>query len=294
MNLTLSLLYATFLTPAAAPDTRFAQVAPLQREWAPFERTKDQARAVVLIHGLRLHLFSTSSIVRAEFSDWQDPGSDLVRVLAKQGDVYAFAYSQDVPVDRIVAAPGLREGVRRLRELGYEEVVLVGHSAGGVVARHFVEDYPDAGVTRVVQVSAPNGGSSWARARFGIREAQEPFVTSLSCQEREQCLRDRADRRIPGSVEFVCVVCRLSLPLPGSLREVSGDGVVSAGGQWTQDLQEQGIPAVLYNGGHTSAMSSRAGVEMITRLVSQRHRRWDAEGLAAGRARLLGNGRGSH
>ncbi|MCI0462637.1 MAG: alpha/beta fold hydrolase [Gemmataceae bacterium] len=291
MNVTLTLLYSVFLTPPAAPETRFAQVAPLQREWAPFERTGGQSRAIVLIHGLRLSPFSTRSVTLAQFSDWQEPDSSLVRALEKEGDVYAFAYSQDVPLDRVVTAPGLRESVRRLRELGYQEVVLVGHSAGGVVARHFVEDYPDAGVTKVVQVSSPNGGSGWARARVAVRAVQEAFLTSLSHDERQQCLQDREDRRIPDSVEFVCVVCRLSLPLPGSLREIKGDGVISASGQWTPDLQNQGIPAVLYTGGHTSAMSSREGVALMAQLVRERQPRWDADGLAAGRARLLSNGR---
>src|SRR6266545_7074857 len=121
MNVTLTLLYTVFLTPPTAPETRFAQVAPLQREWAPIERTGTKTRAVVLIHGLRLHPISTRSVTRAEFSPWQEPGSDLVRTLEKEGDVFAFAYSQDVTVDRVVTAPGLRDSVRRLRELGYQE-----------------------------------------------------------------------------------------------------------------------------------------------------------------------------
>ncbi|MCC6418226.1 MAG: hypothetical protein IT429_08295 [Gemmataceae bacterium] len=288
MNISLALIYAAFLTPPASPETRFAQVAPVHREWAAFERSPGRERAVVLVHGLHLHPFSGHSATVAEWADWQLPDSTLVQTLQKENDLFSFCYSQEVPLGRVVRSPGLRNSVRQLRKLGYREVVLVGHSAGGLVVRQFVEDYPDVGVTRAIQVGSPNAGSGLARARFVARQAQEDFLASLTRRNRTQVLRDRADKRIPGHVDFVCLVCRLGLPIPWLNREANGDGVVATSSQWTEDLQSQGIPAYLFNGGHSSAVTSRAGAEAIARLVRERHGRWDVEALAAGRIRLLG------
>ena len=51
---------------------------------------------------------------------------------------------------------------------------LVGYSAGALIARYFVEDSPDYGVTKVIQVCAPNGGSGWGKLTAGVRQSQEP------------------------------------------------------------------------------------------------------------------------
>ena len=70
----------------------------------------------------------------------------------------------------------------RLRQAGYSEVILLGFSAGGVVARQFVEDNPAAGVTRVIQVCAPNLGSPLAKLKSSVGLAQESFLQSLTGQ----------------------------------------------------------------------------------------------------------------
>ena len=49
--------------------------------------------------------------------------------------------------DRIAGSAALADNIRRVRQLGYKEIILLGHSAGGVIVRQFVEDHPDAGVT---------------------------------------------------------------------------------------------------------------------------------------------------
>ena len=126
-------------------------------------RTPKQWRAVVLIHGLHLHPFSKDNVAKPLLRDWQKPKSKMARELVKYADVYAFAYAQDVGIDEVVRGSRLLDDVRCLRRLGYREIVLIGHSAGGVVARQFVEDYPSEGVTKVIQVCTPNGGSSLAR-----------------------------------------------------------------------------------------------------------------------------------
>jgi hypothetical protein len=298
MNAAVTLYIAALVVAPAVPDTRFVQVAPVYREGAASQRSAAQWRAVVLLPGLRLHPFSSRNVTKAEWHSWQKPDSPLVKALAPDADVFAFAYSQDVPLETVADGPGLRDGVRRLRALGYREIVLVGHSAGGLVARQFVEDYADAGVTKVVQVCAPNGGSAWAKARVAVRKKQESFLASLSKKDRQLSLHERAAKRIPAAVEFVCVVARLHLPLL-SPREKgehagrgllgAGDGIVSAVCQWTPELQEQGVPAVALSAGHSGVVHGQPGIGVIARLVREHVLRWDAATVGAARPRILGD-----
>lgn len=278
-------------------DTRFAQVGPVHRESTPWVRSAEQSRAVVLIHGLKAHPFSSTKVTKAEWHSWQKPDSTLVKALEWDADVYAFAYGQNVAVDEIAGARGLGDGVARLKELGYGEIVLVGHSAGGIVARQFVEDHPKAGVTKVVQVCTPNGGSSWGRASVGVRQNQEAFLTSLTNQRREECCARRKDKKIPEHVEFVCLMGHLQVELQRRIAEeeivllagvnARGDGIVSSARQWTPDLQEQGIPVTPIEAAHFSVMRGKAGADAIARLVREQHLRWQPEQIAAARKKLL-------
>jgi hypothetical protein len=134
-----------------------------------------------------------------------------------------------------------------------------------------VEDHPEAGVTRVIQVAAPNGGSDWGK------HFREPFIVSLTKRERQASLQGRADRKIPADVEFVCVVS-----------SIGTDGVVSCRCQWTEDLQRQGIPAVALRKDHHNAIASQAGAETIARLVRERQSRWDSAQVAAEKRRSCG------
>src|SRR5262249_19447635 len=133
---TLCLTVALAATPVA---TKVVQVAP-PREAGPFQRTKDRDRAVVLIHCFKPQPFTDKHVRRPEFHCWQVRGSTLITALSKDADVYSFGYGQNVPVAQIARTPALAELVGRLKELGYPEIILLGHSAGGIVAREFVED----------------------------------------------------------------------------------------------------------------------------------------------------------
>jgi pimeloyl-ACP methyl ester carboxylesterase len=302
MTASLVLLWAV-AHPAVPVETKWAQVAPVVRQSGSFERSPHRHRAVVLVQGLRPHPFSNRNVTKADWHGWQKAGSRLVKALATDADVFAFAYGQNVAVDRIAGADCLGDNVRRLKRLGYAEIVLVGYSAGGLVARHFVEDHPDAGVTKVVQVCAPNGGSGWAEARALLRKGQREFLASLAKHGRQQCLARRAGKKIPESVEFVCVVGHLGLDVSvmASLEveegrvvhlaaavSAQGDGMVSSGCQWTAELQDQGIPVVPMEIGHFRVMRARAGVETIARLVRDRQPRWNAGQVAEARRKLFG------
>src|SRR5262249_43762951 len=114
---------------------QFAQVAPQERVSTEWRRSPGERRAVVLIQGLMIHPFSKENVERASLRDWQKPGSPLVKRLAADSDVYAFAYGQNIPVEDVADHEALRDGLARLRSMGYRELVLVGYSAGGVIAR---------------------------------------------------------------------------------------------------------------------------------------------------------------
>src|SRR5207244_1035605 len=84
------------------------------------------------------------------------------------------------------------------------------HSAGGLVARHFVESSPNDGVTRVIQVATPNGGAYLAelgaRVPKMVPREQKPFVMSVAPAYRANLLRSRQQLPIPTSTDFVAVV----------------------------------------------------------------------------------------
>jgi pimeloyl-ACP methyl ester carboxylesterase len=278
MSTTLTALCTLLLAAPSPVDTRFAQVAPAAREVAAFARTLGQGRAVILIHGLRMHPISKLGIVRAAFSDWQKEESALVKQLARDSDVFAFAYAQTAAADDVAEAPDLSDSVQRVRKLGYRELVLVGYSAGGVIARNFVEDNPDAGVTKVVQVCAPNGGSGWASLPALCRQQAE-FLRSLTKQTRLRALGTRAELQLPSQVQFVCVV---------GTGTGAGDGLVSKRSQWTEELQRQGVPAVRVGETHWHVLHGKKGVELIGSLVREPQPRWDAARVAAARRDILG------
>jgi len=156
--------------------------------------------------------------------------------------------------------------------------VLVGHSAGGLIARQIVEDHDDIGITKVIQVCSPNGGTNWAALK-AARAVQKPFLASLTHASREKFLKERKDKRIPTAIQFACVVAIVHL---------GGDMLVSCKSQWTEDLQAQGIPAHLLKATHWDAVRSPKGAELLGRLVDEAQQRWDEGAVREARKKLLG------
>jgi pimeloyl-ACP methyl ester carboxylesterase len=233
----------------------------------------------VLIHGLFVHPISKENVSRAHLHTWQKPDCLLVKRLAQEADIYAFSYAQTVTADDIAECAELEKNVRQLRQKGYREIILLGHSAGGVIARQFVEDHPDAGVTKVIQVCAPNIGSGWAKMQT-VRANQIDFLHSLTKPARRRSLTERADIQIPRHVEFACIV---------GTGTVMGDGLVSNRSQYPPDLQKQGIPAYPFASTHWMVLRSHKGVELAARLVRESQPRWDAKQVEAVRKQLPGN-----
>jgi hypothetical protein len=271
------------MTPAPV-DTRFERLAPLpvvavDGAESP-RRSPGVGRAVVLLHGLRVQPVSEEAVKRAEPSYWEKPQAPVVQVLSREADVYAFHYAQTVPLDDVARLPQLSRAIRSLRLAGYIEVVLVGYSAGAVIARQYVEDEPGGGgVTKVIQVCAPNGGSEWTVLSHGVRAVQVPFVRSLTKEARTAALSQRSDKRVPEGVEFVCLV---------AVCNWIGDGVVRRDCQWTVELQEQGIPAETIFIQHVGAMYSTRLANKVAEILRTPQPRWQKEQVVTARPRILG------
>jgi pimeloyl-ACP methyl ester carboxylesterase len=279
INLCLLLLIAAEPGPVLPTDfsaeTLFVKVGPDAKVPG---RSKDQDRAVVLIHGLGIHLFNTERITQPKLRHWQQHDSALVKELSKNADVYAIAYGQNVAVDRFCSVTLVPKHILRLKSEGYKEIILVGHSAGGLIARHLIEDHPDLGVTRVIQVCAPNAGSGLAALKTA-RAAQIPFLLSLTKNVRSRVLEERKEKRIPKDIEFACVVGSMGF---------GGDGIVSTSSQWSQDLQDQGVPGYSVRMLHKEATTKSASIEMIAKLVNEPQPRCKPEKIAEMRKRILG------
>jgi pimeloyl-ACP methyl ester carboxylesterase len=253
--------------PASAEnkvETIFVKVGPTPLTAG---RSADRDKAVVLVHGLGLHPFSSDKALRAKLRAWQQGDSPIVKKLGEQADVYALAYGQNAAIDKIADDPSLVRYLVRVKKEGYKEIILVGHSAGGLIVRQLVEDHPDLGVTRVVQICAPNSGSALASLKAATA-AQMEFMVSLTRAFRLKALEKRDAKKIPASVEFVCVVAAARLP---------GDGVVVAKSQWPLELQAQGIPAVSLRATHWDVMKNPKTVELLHKLVKESQPRWDAK-----------------
>jgi pimeloyl-ACP methyl ester carboxylesterase len=256
---------------------RFVQVLPVPEEELTFHRRFGQDRAVILIHGFQVPLFHGGGVVKPVFQGWQRPYSLLVEALANDADVYAFAYCQTVAVEEVARCATLVDDLCRVRALGYREVVLVGHSAGGLIARQFVEDHPEAGITKVVQVCAPNAGAAFAEFEAAVPANQRSFVRSLTPEGRLTFLANREQRQVPREVDFTCIVANGA---------VVGDGVVPIASQWPGDLQKQGIPAVVLDTNHFTVMRTRIGIRAVCTAVRSQHPRLSPDRVTAVRKLL--------
>jgi len=263
----LALVAALLAQPAVADEPEveilFEQVHPVEGDTP--QRTDDTERAVVLIHGY-FPAYSYASARNAKLHRWQKSGSKLVDALGEHGDVYSIGYGQDAPIDAIADQDQLTGAIESLEAAGYDEITVVGHSAGGLLARVLVEEHPGLGVDRVVQVCPANGGAGLSELYRVSLRPQESFVASMAKRERT------SSKPVPADVELVSVVCE-----GGGI----GDGVLSDTAQWPPDLREQGVPMVRLSSSHFTPIRSDSGVSLITELATTSSPRWTPEEVEA-------------
>src|SRR4051812_32001661 len=104
---TLTLVVAGLLSGVEPLQTQFVQVAPRPVQVGDLVRSTDARRAVVLIHGFRLEKTDFEA-TRAVMQDWQESDSLLVKMLARDSDVFAFAYGLNLAVEQVAASPLLK------------------------------------------------------------------------------------------------------------------------------------------------------------------------------------------
>lgn len=282
-----SVLITTLLSPVVQLPTAVWQVAPLQIakfEGEPLEMKITKTRAALLVPGLLLHPIRPERATRPEMHDWVTAKADLVQQLSRDFDVYAFGYAQTLPVDAVAISTGLHQAVEKLRLAKYEQIVVISHSAGGIIARHYVDLHPNSGIKKVIQVGSPNAGSELANLTVSIPKAQSapfikvqvPFLQSLSKKYRAEV----AAKELPGDLEFCCVVCKVP--------RLPGDTMVSLDSQWPAEFQKQGIPATLVSVTHFEAMKAPHSVQTIVELARENLVRWTPEQVEQGRSVLFG------
>jgi hypothetical protein len=234
-------------------------------------------RAVLLIHGLVPRPVAPSKARLPEPNSWQLPNSEIVRELKGDFDIYGLSYAQVTPVEWVCHCEGIQQAVKKLNSAGYQDITLIGHSAGGLISRHFVENYPNSGVTKVISVASPHQGSFWANIpQIGLPSSQIPFIKSLAPGYRssEKVMK----RDFPDSVQFCCVICQLP--------RLNTDSVVSVDSQWPEDLQKQGIPASVVRLNHFEAVRSSEGAKAIGLLAREKIKRWTPEEVEQARKAL--------
>lgn len=238
-------------------------------------------KAVLLIHGLKLQFLHPNKVYDPDLHDWQQPRSTMVKELEKDFDVYSFGYAQSAPLDVVASSEGLRNRVAAMKFLGYREIVIVGHSAGGVIARQFVERHPDAGVTKVIQVATPNEGATLANIGIGIPKPQVGFIRSLAPEPRKEICK-ACETPIPKTIEFCSVICQYG--------KFQGDSLVDFTSQWPEDLQKLGVPAVLVPVSHNNAIKDSHSVKEIGVLARGKLTRWTETEVAEARKVIFDGG----
>ena len=280
MTAAVAAVFVASLAPLTDLPSRFWGIAPEVAADALPQLKRKNDKAVVLIHGLLPRVLHPELAEKPDPHSWQKAGGNLVKALGDEHDVFGFTYAQTGSVDAVAVSRGLREGVAALKQAGYKEVAVVGHSAGGIIARRFVELFPDAGVTKVVTVAAPYQGSGLAKLpTFTLPKTQLAFIQSLSPEVREARAKDW-EYTLTKDVEFCCVVCKLP--------RLDNDTVVAVKSQWPDDLQKQGVPAVLVGVNHFEAMSSDKGVKAIQDVLKGKVKRWSADETDKARSALFG------
>jgi pimeloyl-ACP methyl ester carboxylesterase len=257
------------LSPAVELPIMFWGISPEAKDPAAISQLKPkQTRAVVVVHGLLPRPLHPERANLPDPHSWQNPKGELVKLLVASADVYGVSYAQTVPVDLVALSKGLRDGIAALKSVGYQEIILVGHSAGGIIVRSFASTFPESGVTKVVTVAAPHTGSGWTN--FPMRfwpKPQIPFIESLAEGYRAVATRDA--KPFPKELPVCCIVCKLP--------RLDSDTMVGVKSQWPPDLQTQGIPAILVRCHHFEAMTNADSIKAMTEAVNGKLLRWSGE-----------------
>lgn len=263
MSFTLAALTVFSLAPAfELPTTAWQLVPTVDGELTTPNVTK--TKAVLCIPGLYPHPLRPEKATKPEKHPWFEPKAPLLKALADEFDVYGFGYAQTIAVDGVALSNGLRATIAKLKSARYQEIVLIGHSAGGLIAHQFAELYPDSGVTKVLPVAAPYTGSELAELKLPLPYTQVSYIKSLAPTPRLEALKERL--AFPRSIDICCVMCKVT--------KLPHDIMVTLDSQWPSEIRQQGIPATLVNANHFEILKSPQGVSTVADLAKSKLVRW--------------------
>lgn len=144
---------------------------PFERRWIPHDRIEGRRQArtpIVLIHGYRCN---RGTWVRLHAA-LRRAGWPVLTVNLEPAGASIASFAKQL-ARRIDEA---------LLESGTERVILIGHSMGGLVARHYVARFGDGAVRAVITLGTPHHGTEIARLGVGAC-AQEMLPGSTFLRE---------------------------------------------------------------------------------------------------------------
>ena len=167
-----------FVGEALAYTALFTVLQPLERWFArqPQPVIAEATLPVVLIPGI----YCNSAIW------WW-----LTRRLNAQGLRNLFPVTLEPPLARIDAlARQLADEIERIcRQTHARQLIVIGHSMGGLIARAYLRDFGAARVARVVTLASPHHGSELARHAIGANGRQlrpgNDWLADLNVAERK-------------------------------------------------------------------------------------------------------------
>jgi triacylglycerol lipase len=149
----------------------FAVVQPFERFWLKPDRPKRTPGRppLLLIHGYQCNRGAWFRLLpRLEAAGWSVATHNLEPVLT---DIDSYANGIARRIDEVLAATGARQ------------VILVGHSMGGLAARAYLRRHGAAKVHRLVTLATPHRGSRLAVLAIGANGRQvrmgNPWLTAL-------------------------------------------------------------------------------------------------------------------
>ena len=170
---------------ASALLAKSTLLAPIFRGPRPAPRIDNSRLPVLFLHGYTENHLIWAPLMRAlaktekhrrYYSFWMRPANESILRFRDQAEAKITAI---------------------LAESGHSQVILIGHSMGGIVARAILAHEGPSRIARVITLGTPHAGTSWS---FIF-----PATPALQMQSHGPFLAALGDRGEQGAVPFLCI-----------------------------------------------------------------------------------------